>query len=162
MVAPPFAGYAAQAVEAALPTYLPSDARADDLYSVPAPGRLLRLSALTVERGAYIRGLRGRRGDAPIEYRVGLPPGKVYLAAALAGGSGGAAISVHRVDGTTVPACERVGLDNGTSNLCVIDLRAEVVAGAEELVIRVQTLPKVRTFRNVALSIKASDFAGQF
>ncbi|WP_158602047.1 hypothetical protein [Pararobbsia silviterrae] len=144
----------------ARPGLLEADARADDLYTSPAAGRPLRLSARTLASGAYVRGLHGRRGERPIEYCAELPRDTAYLFVSLAGGTGGAALSVHRVDGSVVPVCERVGLDNGTSKACVVDLRAAALATEGTLVVRIATLEKVRSFQRVALSIKASDFAG--
>lgn len=142
----------------ALPTYVPGDARADDLYSVPLPGRLLRLSNRTLDQGAYIRGLSAKRTDAPIDYALELPESASVLWAALSGGTGAAVISLYKPDGVDLHACERVGLDTGTSKGCLLPLRGLFDRGVRTLVARIWAAPKVNGFRNVALSVKAADF----
>lgn len=174
-------------IDASPSAYLPADARADDLYTTPVPGRPLRLSARTLAQGATIKGLRARRDDRAIEYWLEVPPGKAFLSASLSGGTGAAQINIYNASGTRVPACQRLGLNTGTSKTCIVDLRA-LGAGAAtacaaprddkpsavtddraldvppegntRFIARIQTLPKARGFRNVAFTVIAANFDG--
>ena len=176
----------------------PGDARGDDLYTAPAPGLKLRLSANTLAHGGRIRGLSAQRTHAgatqgrreasgrswgrgtdivkagapaqndqgaalPIEYRLELPPNRSYLVASLSGGTGGAVLSIRDPQGRVLPVCERIGLDNGTSKMCVVDLRTlDRDAGPPTfLTATIEVAPHVRGFRRVDFSVKASDFSGE-
>ncbi|CAM2149387.1 protein of unknown function [Pararobbsia alpina] len=117
-----------------------------------------QLSALQLEQGVVTLPLSASKADRPIQIPFEVPPGKVFLVAALSGGTGGAILSIQRPDGTSLAAAERAGLDNGTYKLYAFDLRTAGPGEASSLVAQISVTPGTKGFRNVKLAIKAAGF----
>jgi hypothetical protein len=120
----------------------------------------------TAKAGAPVQKDHG--AGLPIKYRLELAPNRSFLVASLSGGARGAVLSIRDPQGRVLPVCERIGLDHGTSKICVVDLRTVDLRTVDRdgapptfLTAVIEVAPHARYFPRVDFSVKASDFSGE-